>query len=370
MRRGNGEGSIYQEKDGRWCAVVSLPSGGRKKFHARSYQEASDKLLAARRLVVDGIPIPDQTQTVGEFLTSWLEDTARPSVRPGTFQSYSTVVRVHLLPSLGRVRLAELTPQHVQRLLNEKSAIGLSPRRVNYIRAILRRALNQALRWGMVGRNVATLVEPPKAQISKVHPFTPDEARVFLSAIRGDRLEALYVVALAIGLRQGEALGLQWEDVDLDGGAITIRQSLQRIDGTLRLVEPKTDRSHRVVPIPTTGVARLMEHRERQHAERERAANLWHESGFVFTTVLGHPLDGSSVTHRFQKLVAAAGLRRQRFHDLRHACASLLLAQGVSARVVMEILGHSTIALTLNTYSHVLPSTQREALDRMNELLC
>ena len=369
MRRGNGEGSVYQEKDGRWCAVVSLPTGGRKKFHARSRQEAADKLLSARRLVADGVPIPEQRQTVGELLTTWLDNTARVTVRPATFQSYSTIVRIHLVPTLGRVRLIDLTPQHVQRVLNAKSAEGLSPRRVDYIRAVLRRALGQAMRWGIVTRNVATLVEPPKARKKRVQPFSPEEARQFLDAIRGDRLEALYAVALAIGLRQGEALGLGWDDLDLDSGTITVRHALQRINGKLTLVEPKTDRSHRMVPIPASLIHRLVEHRDRQSVERDRAANLWHEGGFVFTTVLGRPLDGSSVTHRFQKLVAAAGLRHQRFHDLRHACASLLLAQGVPARVVMEILGHSTVTLTLNTYSHVLPRTQREALDHMDNLL-
>lgn len=369
MRRGNGEGSVYQEKDGRWCAVVSLPTGGRKKFHARSRQEAADKLLAARRTVADGLPLPDQRQTVGDLLTTWLENTARLAVRPATFQSYWAIVRIHLIPALGRVRLAELTPQQVQRVLNEKSAAGLSPRRVDYIRAVLRRALNQAMRWGLVARNVATLVDAPKARRKKVNPFTPDEARAFLAAIRGDRLEALYAVALTVGLRQGEALGLRWDDVDLVSGALHVRHSLQRIGGTLTLVEPKTDRSNRVVPIPASLSARLSEHRERQTVERERAANLWSETDHVFTTVLGQPLDGSSVTHRFQKLLAAAGLRHQRFHDLRHACASLLLAQGVPARVVMEILGHSTVTLTLNTYSHVLPRSQRDALDGMDDLL-
>ena len=369
MRRGNGEGSVYQEKDGRWCAVVSLPTGGRKKFHADSYQEASDKLLGARRHIADGVPIPDQRQTIGDFLTTWLEETARVTVRPATYQSYATIVRLHLIPELGRVKLSELTPQQVQRLLNQKTAAGLSPRRVHYIRAVLRRALGQAVRWGMVARNVATLVESPKGRPQRVEPFSPTEARAFLEAIRGERLEALYATALTTGLRQGEALGLRWEDVDLAGGTITVRHSLQRVEGRLQLVAPKTDRSRRTVPLPKALIPRLLEHKDRQAIERDRAANIWMESGYVFTTDLGHPLDGSSVTHRFQKMLPDLGFRRQRFHDLRHACASLLLAQGVQARVVMEILGHSSITLTMNTYSHVMPNLQRDALDRMDEIL-
>jgi integrase len=204
-----------------------------------------------------------------------------------------------------------------------------------------------------------------------VSPLSPDEARCFLEAIRGDRLEALYLVALGAGLRQGEILGLAWADVDLEHATLTVRNALQRVDGRLVLVEPKSVTSRRVVALPIIVVDALRAHRTRQREDRLLAGWRWQDDprGLVFTTTIGTPMDGIAVTRRFQALLAGAGLPRQRFHDLRHACASLLLAQGVAPRVVMETLGHSQISLTLNTYSHVIPALGREAANRMDEML-
>lgn len=342
---------------------------GRVYRYARTRAEAAAKLTAALKAVQDGMPIPGERQTVAEFLEEWLEGSARPSVRPGSYASYASLIRVHLIPELGHVPLAKLTPQQIQALMNRKLASGLSPRRVAMIRGTLRTALNQALRWGLVARNVATLVSPPRAAHFEVRPLDPAQARAFLDAVRGDRLEALYTVALAIGLRQGEALGLRWEEVDLEAGVVRVRHSLQRIDGGLRLVEPKSARSRRTIVLPDVARDALRVHRLRQTEQRLAIGAEWDESGFVFTTALGRPLNDSNVTHMFQRHLERAGLPRQRFHDLRHACASLLLAQGVSPRTVMDILGHSQITLTLNTYSHVTPALRTDAATKMDDLL-
>jgi integrase len=231
--------------------------------------------------------------------------------------------------------------------------------------------LTQAERWGLVTRNVAKLTEPPRVPDRRVLPLSPEQVRVFLRAIEGDRLEALYLIAIGVGLRQGEILGLSWQDIDLESGTITVRNALQRVDGKLRLVEPKSMTSRRVVPAPRIVLDALRAHRTRQLEARLLAGSRWHDDprDLVFTTTVGTPMDGIAVTRRFQVLLAEAGLPRQRFHDLRHACASLLLAQGVPARVVMETLGHSQIGLTLNTYSHVIPALGREAADRMDDML-
>lgn len=286
-----------------------------------------------------------------------------------TYASYACLIRIHLIPELGHVPLAKLSPQQVQALLNRKLASGLAPRRVAMIRGVLRTALNQALRWGLVARNVATLVTPPRAAHFEVRPLDPAQARAFLDAVRGDRLEALYTVALALGLRQGEALGLRWDDVDVEAGVLHVRHALQRIDSKLQLVEPKSARSRRTIVLPDIVRDALRAHRVRQAEQRLGVGAEWEETGFVFTTALGRPLNDSNVTHMFQRHLARAGLPHQRFHDLRHACASLLLAQGVGPRVVMELLGHSQIALTLNTYSHVLPGLQKQAAVQMDALL-
>ena len=369
-RRGNAEGTIFQRKDGRWVAAVSGAEGRSRVYrYGKTRGEAAEKLTKALKAVQDGLPIPGERQTVGQYLETWLDESAKPSIRPMTYASYACLIRIHLIPELGHVPLAKLSPQQVQALLNRKLASGLAPRRVAMIRGVLRTALNQALRWGLVARNVATLVTPPRAAHFEVRPLDPAQARAFLDAVRGDRLEALYTVALALGLRQGEALGLRWDDVDVEAGVLHVRHALQRIDSKLQLVEPKSARSRRTIVLPDIVRDALRAHRVRQAEQRLGVGAEWEETGFVFTTALGRPLNDSNVTHMFQRHLARAGLPHQRFHDLRHACASLLLAQGVGPRVVMELLGHSQIALTLNTYSHVLPGLQKQAAVQMDALL-
>ena len=239
---------------------------------------------------------------------------------------------------------------------------------MHHVRAVLTRALNQALRWDLVPRNVAALVDLPRVGHFEISPLSPAEARRFLEHARNDALHPLFVVALTTGLRQGEALGLQWPDIDLDASHLTVRRALQRVNGKLSVVEPKTRRSARTIVLPAVAVTAFRDRRRRQLQDRIAAGSLWVESGFVFTTALGSPLDGTSVTHRMQRLLAEAGMRRQRFHDLRHACASYLLQQGVHPRVVMDLLGHSQIALTMNTYSHLMPGVRDEAATRMDDL--
>ncbi len=227
----------------------------------------------------------------------------------------------------------------------------------------------QALRWEIVARNAATLVDAPRVPHHEIKPFTPDQARAFLDAIRGDRLEALYSVALALGLRKGEVLGLRWDDIDLEKGTLTVRSSLQRIDGKLTLVEPKSKQSRRTVAMPQTVASALRLHRARQLQERLLAGSRWQNRGFVFPTTIGTPMDTRNLTRHFKRALSEAGLPSLRFHDLRHSCASLLLAQGIHPRVVMEILGHSQINLTMNTYSHVIDDLKREAAAQMDAVL-
>ncbi|MBF6613856.1 MAG: site-specific integrase, partial [Chloroflexi bacterium] len=308
-------------------------------------------------------------QTLGQFLATWLEDSVRPTVRPKTYDSYAQVVRLYIEPELGRVQLGKLTPQQIQHLLNKLLKMGLAPRTVRYCHAILKMALGRAYKWSLVPRNVAQLVDAPRSLRYEMRSLTPEEARVFLTTVRGDRLEALYSVAIALGLRQGEALGLRWEDVDMDKCTLRVRYALQRIDGKPQLVEPKTQKSRRTIFMPQVTVNALRTHRIRQLEERLAAGERWKESGLVFTSTIGTPLDPRNAFRSFQDALQRAGLPHIRFHDLRHTCASLLLAQGVHPRVVMEALGHSQISLTMDTYSHVIPALQKEAADRMDALL-
>lgn len=368
-RRGNGEGSFYRRKNGTWAAAMSLPDGRRKFYYGSTRDEVRRKLAAAVHAQDTGTFTDARGITVGGFLDQWLDDVVKPSVRQWTYMGYEVHVRLHINPVLGRIALDRLTPMQVQTLLNAKLKEGLSAKSVRGVRATLRAALNHAVRWGLISRNAATAVELPKTRRYDIQPLTPGEARTFLESIRGDRLEALYSVALTMGLRQGEALGLRWPDIDLAMGYIRITKQLQRVSGTLQRVELKTDRSRRTLVLPASILTGLREHRSQQMEERLAAGEQWKESGFVFTTQDGRPLEGTTVTRHFHRHLGRAGLSQRRFHDLRHSCATLLLVQGVSPRVVMDVLGHSEIAMTMNTYSHVIPDLRRDAADRMQALL-
>lgn len=345
--------------------------GGRRRavYYGDSQDEVRRKINRAVRALDTGTFVQSRGRRLGPFLDQWLQEVVKPSVRPWTYVGYEVNVRLHIKPHLGSARLEDLTPMDVQRWMNRLTAEGLSAKSVRLIRATLRAALNQALRWQMVQRNAATLVEPPRGPRAEIRPLDPAEARSFLAVLKGDRLEALYAVALSLGLRQGEALGLSWQDIDLKRGQVRVVHQLQRVDHQLRLVDLKTDLSRRTLVLPASMQARLRDHRQRQAGERATLGPNWHESDLVFTKPDGRPLEGSTVTRHFHQLLDRAELPQRRFHDLRHSCATLLLVQGVSPRVVMEVLGHSEIGMTMNTYSHVLPELRREAADRMDQIL-
>jgi integrase len=368
-KRGNAEGSIYQRKsDGRYVGAYKAADGRRRAIYGWTRKEVSDRLIQAQLDTQRGIVAGPQRLTVGGHLDEWLR-AAAPSLRPRTQARYREIVDRHIAPTLGKTALVRLTPQQVQALLNSKLAEGLSSGTVIYIRAVLRRGLTQALRWGLVSRNAAALVDPPAIERRESRVLSPAEARAFLEVIRGDRLEGLYTIALSLGLREGEAFALRWEDIDFTASTLTVRHALLRMKGRVELAEPKTPRSRRTIAIPQSTAAALRTHRARQLGERLAAAGLWQDWGLVFSTGVGTPLNRSDVLRAFRRHLVAAGLPQMRFLDLRHSCASLLLAQGVHPRVVMETLGHSTINVTMNVYTHVLPELQRTAAERMDTLL-
>ena len=372
-RRGNSEGSIYKRKDGRWAAVMDLgwQDGKRirKTFYSKTRGEVSNRLGKAIEEHKNALPITSERLTTGQFLDTWLADTVKAAVRPRTFQSYAEIVRVHLRPGLGRIPLAKMTPEDVEKLINRKLASGLSPRRVQYIHAVLRRALGVAETRGKVARNIAKLVDAPTVVQAEISPFDPEEARAFIRAIEGERLEALYTLAIATGMRQAEILGLAWTDIDLDAAQLTVRTTLQRIDGEYRFLEPKTARSRRTLALPEIVVGALRVHWGCQIGEMLQSGTKWKESGLVFTGPTGGPLSDRVVRDRFYRILEIAGLRRQRFHDLRHSYASLMISQGVPSREVMEALGHSTIVMTLNRYAHIFQEAQRDTAKKIGEIL-
>ena len=361
-----GDGSVYYRPDkGLWAAVVTVSPGRRRTMYGKTKAEVKRRLIAAQRDHQLGLLPTGRVQTVEQVLRAWLEQVARPRVRPRTYIRYRQVVEQYLIPGLGRYPVDRLRPDQVQAFLNSKAA-ELSPRSVHHLRAILRTGLANAVRWGAVPRNVVTLTDPPRVPDQHVTVLDPAQAGTLLRAAAGHDHEALITVAIALGLRQGEALGLRWQDVDLGGRQLHVRNALQRLDGHLQLVEPKTEQSRRTITLPSAVVAALQLQRAHQAAQR---GALIHESGYVFAHGDGSPLDGTRVTRQFQKLLATAGLPRMTFHQLRHSCASLLLAQGVSPKGVQEVLGHSNVSTTLNIYSHLLPSVRQDIADAMDRML-
>jgi integrase len=358
-RRGNGEGSISRRKDGRWEAKYTAHTADgpkRRALYGKTRKEAADKLAKVLADRASGYSFDTENMTLGQYLDRWLKDSDKGSVRTSTYERHEQIVRLHLKPALGRVKLSKLTPAHVQGLYRDKLDSGLSPATVQKIHAVLHKALVQALRWNMIPRNATDAVTAPRPAPEEMHPLSPVEARKFIEAVHGDKLEALYVLAVHTGMRQGELLALKWEDVDLNAGVIHIRHTLTRSGGRISLGEPKTKGSRRPVHLTGAAVQALRSHLERQLEDIERLGDLYRDHGLVFTSQVGTLINPSNLRRRsFEPLLQRAGLPRIRFHDLRHTCATLLLSRNVHPKYVQELLGHATVAITLDTYSHVIP---------------
>ena len=373
-RRSNGEGSVYRRGDGRWTGAhyVLRPDGGRvrRAVYAKTHREAVAKLSQLVAKTAAGVPLAVDSWTMESYASHWMSHVVAPRLRPATISSYRSTLRLHIVPGLGRYPLRRLTPTHVRALLAAKQEAGLSARSVQIIHSTLRAMLAEAMRDELVERNVAALVRPPRAEQVEVQPWTPEEAGIFLRSSRKDRLYALFAVGVGLGMRRGELLGLQWADVDLERRVVHVRHNAQRVYGYgMVLGPPKSANSRRDIPLPAVTVKVLEEHRKRQEAERAALEPYWQDTGLVFTTTVGTVIEPRNLARVLDALVVEAGVRRIRLHDMRHTCASLLLAQGVQPRVVMEVLGHSQLGITMNLYSHVMPSALREAADAIDRAL-
>ncbi|MDA1010641.1 MAG: tyrosine-type recombinase/integrase [Chloroflexi bacterium] len=366
-KRGNNEGSIFRRRsDGLYVAALTLPDGKRKRFYGRTRAGAAEKLSTAQADLAKGLPLPSERLTVAAFLDRWLED-ARSTIRETTYDGYESTLRLHAKPEIGRIALSRLGPQDLAALYRKLLTEGLSPRSVRLAHAVLHRALRQAERWGLIARNPAGLVDAPRPSNTIMSPLTPDEIRRLLRAAAGDRFEALYVLAVTTGLRSGELRGLRWQDVNLVAGTLQVRQQVQRTAKGWAFVEPKTGAGRRGVTLPTVAVGALRGHRARQNEERLARGPVWEDLDLVFPNELGRPVERQNLQRRsFDPLLERAGLSKIRFHDLRHSAATLLLAEGVHPKVVQERLGHSNISVTMDIYSHVLPTMQREAASKLD----
>jgi integrase len=366
-RRGKKEGGLYRRADGTWCGsfTVGYDEEGRRKrrvVYGKTKTAVQNQLVELQSLSASGGLIDPKRLKVSEYLKHWLEDFARPSVRSSTYASYEIAVRKHIIPYIGYLQLENLQPSHIQQFYRRLEDAKATPRVREYAHVILRRALQQAVRLNLVIRNSCDAVSRPRVPRKSMQCFDSEQAKEFLNAAQGDRFYALYVLALLTGLRQGELFGLQWRDFNLSNSTVFVQRTVYELNGKQEIGEPKTEKSRRRIELPDTCVLSLKAHRQKMLAEGHH--NLW-----VFCDEKGNPLRRSNFRKRsFLKIFEGIDVPKIRFHDLRHTAATLLLTEGVHPKIVQERLGHSQISMTLDTYSHVLPSMQREASAKLDRL--
>lgn len=369
-RNANGSGGKvkWNEARQRYEAryYVHTPKKKQRIVTSRDRDECQRKLTEAMANRDQGLNFDAGTLTVGEYLPRWLEDSVKGTVRDNSYQRYEAMVRIHLIPELGRVKLKDLSPSHVRGLYKEKLDSGLSPRTVKYIHQTINKALKLAVMDGMIPRNVAAAGKAPKPDAEEIVPLDIERVRALLEAARGERLEALFIMALATGMRRGELLGLKWRDIDMSGERLSVRRTY----GVGGYGEPKNKKSKRSIKIGPVTMAALSAHRQRQNEER-LASSDWQDEGLVFPGENGQPMQPQRVSKgAFGRIRKRAGLPEStRFHDCRHSCATFLLRDGWNAKYVQEVLGHSTIAITLDTYSHVMPGMDDGLADTMDAFI-
>jgi integrase len=376
-RRLRGDGALFEDASGRWrgAIVVTDPDTGtrvRRAVSGRTMAVARERLDKVRRELEQGIGLrPGRPKTLVAYVGVWLP-ALRQRVRPSTWRSHEQYLRCYILPAIGEATLAQLTPTLVERMTAAMIGRGLSPTTARGARTTLRMILRDAERDGIVARNVAALARPPRLVRHELRVLTAAETRLLLEGTADDDLGPLFAVAATTGLRQGEVLGLRWQDVELTDTAptLTVNRSLARTASGFELAEPKTARSRRTLDLAPVAVAALRRQRTRQKEARLAAGDLWQDTRrLVFTDQLGRALRGANVTHTFSDSLARLGLPHVRFHDLRHGAASMLLAQGVPLKVVSETLGHSGITVTADTYAHLDREQRRGAADAIERAI-
>lgn len=357
-RRPKGEGSLYySDQHEKWIGQITLPTGKKKTKYGKTQGEVKKWLLDQRKAIQDGNYTTNDTLTVEQFLAKYIEDVGNHTLSPRTLISYNYLIRKHIVPDLGNLRLSRLRPDHLQGLYTAKLKQGLSRRSVQYIHQFLHTALRVAYKWGLVVRNVAELAEPPASSRKTPVILTADQANKLLSAVKEDRLYPLYVCAVSLGIREGELLALTWDDVDLKNRTLRVSKQLQYIPGQgLKIQPPKTNASIRTLPLPDVAYDALL------------AAKSNTTGDLLFTTSKGTPFAPRNILRHFHETLDEIDIPRMPFHNLRHSCASFHLAVGTNPRVVQALLGHSSVGITLSTYSHLLPGVKEDATKNINKI--
>jgi len=368
-KRANGEGSVYRRKsDGRWVGSLSLPDGTRKVFYGKKQSEVIAKIDGALHDLRRGTLATGPNVTVQEYMEQWLEEIHKPTVKLSTHKNYRELLVNYIIPGLGRIKLQALTPQQVQAFYSKKLSDGLSPKTINNIHGLLHKALSNAVKWNILPRNVCDAVTPPRILRKEKTVLTIEQAYTLLRQIKNHRMEALFTLAIVTGMRCGELLALRWQDIDLANCSLQVKRTVNYMKGYGHVEsEPKTVKSRRQIRLPLFVVEVLLRHRTRQEEQRRESADAWTDRDLVFTTGFGNYMALTTLRRAFNSVLKQAGLPHVRFHDLRHSAATILLSRATYPKVVQEILGHSQIAMTLDVYSHVLPSMQEDVTKRWDD---
>lgn len=370
-RRSPGEGTIYKRPNGTWCAQLRIGGGRRLTHYAKTQNECRRWLHEVTGQLDTGLVVESNRVRLEEYLTKWLE-IAQPSLRASTWQQYRHIVETHIVPIIGSVRLKSLRPDHLQALYTHQLTSGVGVRTVQLVHAVLHRSLSQAVTWGLLVRNPAAVVRKPARQRREMQTLTAEQCRQLLEAAAGSRYLTLYHLAITTGLRQGELLGLRWTDLTPETASLRIQRQLCYVRGAgIQFIEPKTDRSRRAIIISAADLEMLQRHRVAQIKQRLFTGARWQEHDLIFPSTIGTPTSPRNLVRDFKDRLVMAGLPHHliRFHDLRHTAATLMLQSGVHPKVVQERLGHADVTITLQTYSHVLPSLQVDAAEKISRLL-
>ncbi len=370
-------GQLIEKSKGVWLIRIQQRGfDGKRKSFSETFRgnktEAEIRLTKKLSELDNGTLNTNSKQTLSEYLDLWLETIAKPRLHKRTFGDYKDLMRLHVRDALGKIKLSDLKAVHIQKLYGELQTVkNLSPRRIRYVHAVLSSALKKAVELDVLPRNVAKLVQLPKQTKKEMDVLTEEECKMFMNALKGERLETMFSFALATGMRPEEYLALQWKDVDFDKGTATVRRAVIRLPKSKwYFSELKTKSSYRTLPLPETLVKEIRTHRRKQNEERLKLGVAWQNHDLVFPSEVGTPSTHSNITQVFKRVLKNAKLRTSlRLYDLRHTHATLLLKAGVHPKIVSERLGHSTIALTLDVYSHVLPSMQAEATVQLETML-
>ncbi len=367
-RRGHGEGSIYLRKDGRYAASLRLEDGKRKYFYDKKKSVVQEQLRQAINEQKQGILATGPHQKLKDYLIQWLEDVHKQDVLDSTYARHKSTINYHIIPELGHIQVHKLTPQQLKSFYSRKLNEGCAAGSVRIMHTVLSSALKNAVKWGLVSRNVCELVSMPRGERREALPLTKEQAQKLLDVVHNGRWEVLFTMALITGMREGELLALRWQAIDFERSNLYINQTVVILPG-VGFVEhqPKTARGRRNVRLPKFVIEALYRQRERVNEMRLKSGGTWQENDLVFPNLHGGFIYRTNLHRVFRRILAAAGLPIVRFHDLRHSTATILLTMGVHPKVVQEILGHASISMTLDTYSHLVPSMHDDVIQKWED---